>query len=212
MKLRPLYLIVDGERHDDRELIDRVEAAARGGALMVQLRKKQLSDDAFAALYRRLRKRLPDDVKIIANRRVGLADELGVEGLHLGAPPRTVRAARQRVASSIVVGYSAHAIEEAIEAEKQGADFLCYSPVFPPISKSSSSRPVGIRGLREACQAVTVPVYALGGIAPENVASVKRAGAQGIAVIGALLDAPDPQAAAVALVESWSEIETSPKE
>ena len=212
MKFPPLYLITDSERLGEEELIVRVEAAAQGGELMVQLREKQLSDEAFAALYRRLRGRLAESVKIIVNRRVGLVDEFGMDGLQLGAPPSTIRLARKRVASSIVVGYSAHAVDEAVAAENEGADFLCYSPVFPPISKTSSLPPVGAEGLREACQAVAIPVFALGGIAPENVATVKRVGAQGIAVIGAILDAADPQAAVAALLESWSQIETSPKQ
>ena len=211
MKLPPLYLITDGERLGEEELVSRVQAAARGGELMIQLREKQLSDAAFAALYQRLRGCLAGSVKIIVNRRVQLVDKLGVDGLQLGAPPDTIRSARNRIPSSAVIGYSAHEVGEAVAAEHEGADFLCYSPVFPTISKISPLSPVGTEGLHEACQAVGIPVYALGGIAPENVATVKRAGARGIAVIGAVLDAPDPQEAVAALLQSWRQVETPPK-
>ncbi len=201
--LPPLYLITDGERLGQDRLLDAVEAACRAGLRMVQIREKNLDDEALRRLIRALRRRVPSETTLILNRRAQLAAELGLGGVHTGGEPGEVDLARRVSPPGFLVGYSAHAVDEARSALAHGADYVSFSPVFPPRSKRAVLPPVGLDGLRAACSVLSGPVYGLGGIDVDRVGAVREAGAAGVAVIGAILDEDDPGEEARALLRAW---------
>jgi thiamine-phosphate pyrophosphorylase len=201
--LPPLYVITDGARLGEERLLERLEAAFRGGLRMVQVREKHIADDLLADLCRRIRALAPPDALIIVNRRPAVIRAAGAAGVHLGGGYASLVAARHCLPRGALVGYSAHTAGEVRHAADLGADYVSFSPVFPPRSKSSPLVAVGVAGVNAVCRSARVPVYALGGIGPEAVADLRRAGAAGVAAIGAVLDAPDPAAATRAMLEAW---------
>lgn len=130
---------------------------------------------------------------------------LSPSGIHLGrASPEAVRGLRRHAGAGVWIGYSAHTLEEAKCAIEEGADYVTFAPVFPPLSKTRSGEAAGLESLRAVSASAGGPVFALGGVTPARAASVHAAGAYGAAVIGAITDAADPEAAARALLATWS--------
>ncbi len=200
--LPPLYAITDLAR-GERALLDALSGAFRGGLRWVQVRERDLAEEDYRRLVERIRELAPADAIITLNRRVALVEPLGVAGVHTGGDPRRVAEARDALPAGALVGYSAHTPEEVDRVAGLGADYVSYSPVFRPRSKPSSLPPVGLHGIEALCARVRVPVFALGGVGPEHAARIRRAGAAGMAAIGAILDAPDPAAAVRAFLENW---------
>jgi thiamine-phosphate diphosphorylase len=195
-RLRGLYVILDPERADPLEL---AEAAIRGGARLLQLRDKRGNSaetlrlaEAVAARARRER------VVFIVNDRVDLALAAGADGVHLGQQDLPVAAARTIAGHRLIIGCSTNTVAEARQAVGEGADYLGVGAMFPTSSKRDT-RPAGIGRLQEIRAAVSIPIVAIGGITPANAAEVIRAGADMIAVIGAVAGAADPEGAARAL-------------
>ncbi len=175
----------------DRELaggVDRLLAIINrhltAGIEMIQLREKDLPTRQLIALVERvLALPNPHNSKILINSRVDVALTCGAHGVHLPAesiPPSTWR---QITPPDFLIGVSCHKLPEVIHAETERADFAVYSPIFPPISKSGYGPPKGLAALKDACRAVRMPVYALGGVTAENAPSSIAAGAAGIAGI-----------------------------
>lgn len=159
---------------------------------MVQVRRKHLEVEA---LRRELETLLTgrEEVTWILNRHVELAAELGLDGVHVGGEPGAVSRARKILGDRAIVGYSAHAVDEARQALERGADYVSLSPIFAPLSKTHPEPPRGLEFLREASEHLPGPVYALGGITPERVAGARRHGAHGVAVLGAIQSAENPE-------------------
>ena len=177
---------------------------------MVQVREPSWDEDGVRDLILRVRQAISESgqeaVRVLVNRRPALAAELRLDGVHVGGGrPSDVVLARSRVPSGSLVGYSAHSIPEIIEASRFGADYVTYSPIFGAISKDHPLPAVGVDGLREACRISPVPVLALGGVTPDRAAEVRRAGAAGAAMIGAILDAADPGEATARFLEAWEQ-------
>jgi thiamine-phosphate pyrophosphorylase len=203
MALPALYAITDGERLGAERLLDVLARAAAGGLELIQVREKHLGGKDLAVLVRRLRDRLPSGVRLIVNGAVELAARLGLAGVHLGGDVHAVARARASLGPGFAIGYSAHRIEDLDLAASLGADYVSYSPVYRPSSKPSVLPPVGVDGLQRACTRARLPVFALGGVNASRVAELRRAGAAGVAAIGAILDAPDPAAAVRELIDAW---------
>ncbi|MBI4586864.1 MAG: thiamine phosphate synthase [Planctomycetes bacterium] len=201
--LPPLYLITDGARVGEARMLEAAARAARGGLRMIQAREKGLGDEELARFIDRLRRAVPPEILLLANGRVRLVEELDLAGVHLGGDVEQVAAARRALQPGRLVGYSAHSIGEVQRAADLGADYASFSPVFRPLSKESPLPAAGLDGLRRVCERARIPVYALGGITADRAASARQAGAAGVAVIGAILDAADPEAAARELLRSW---------
>lgn len=202
--LPPLYLITDGARVGEARLLDAVAGAGCGGLSMLQIREKHLDRGRLEELVARLRKGLPPETTLTLGRREELVRPLDLDGVHLGGDPREIERARATLPPPFRVGYSAHTLDEISLAEELGADYVSLSPIFPPTSKQSALAPLGVEELRRVCASVSIPVYALGGVTPESVPELRRAGASGVAVIGAILDAPDPEAATRAILGAWN--------
>ncbi len=193
MKLPPLLVISDRSRAGD--VVGTAIAAFRGGCRFFMLREKDLSTAELTEIGARLfAASRPFGAIIVINSDVDAALAVGVEGVHLpqGSP---VAAARGRLGGDRLIGASAHSLEEAAAAAAAGADYVTLSPIFTTASKPGYGPALGMEGLGQVAGAVSVPVFALAGIGPENAAGCIAAGAAGIAVMGGVMAAPDPQEA-----------------
>jgi len=173
--------------------------ALEGGADIIQLRDKSISTHELAEVARRV-KALCDlhQAQLIINDYVDVAREIGC-GVHLGRGDTGIDAARGVLGPRVVIGGTAHAIDEALAAEAVGADYLGFGHIFPTASKHKPTPPVGLDALARVCAAVRIPVLAIGGITEETARACIDAGAHGVAVIAAVCAAPDPRAAARAI-------------
>jgi thiamine-phosphate pyrophosphorylase len=182
-----------------------VAEAIRGGINLVQLREKSLPTREILDLALRLRQITADRVRFVINGRADVALAAGADGVHLPSDGMSVEAARQILGEDAVVGQSVHSVEEARHDGGGSADYVELGTIFPSRSHPGGSA-LGLDPIREAARFGT-PVLAVGGITPENIASVIEAGAAGVAVISAILSAPDPRAAAEQLAaaarEAW---------
>jgi len=166
-------------------------AALEGGARLIQYREKH---KAFAEMVKEA-----EEVKKLCNRygatliindRVDLAKEIDANGVHLGQEDADIEKARHELAGKII-GLSATSLDEALEAQAKGADYIGAGPVFETPSKDDAAPPFGLKTLAEIKRHVSVPIIAIGGITKENMASVLEAGADAVAVISAIAGAND---------------------
>lgn len=164
-----------------------LEAALLGGASLIQLREKDLDPTLFTFLAEICRKLCSHyNAELLINGRPKMAQRLKIGGLHL---PETALD-QDALPKFPVMGISVHSLENAKRAEAQGADYLIYGSVFPTASHPEIAS-VGLDELHKVTQAVSCPVYAIGGISAVNAKSCKEAGAYGVAVISAVWQAPD---------------------
>ena len=173
------------------------ERAVRGGADVIQLRDKSLSCRDLARIGRSIRSvTAPAGAGFIVNDRLDVALACGADGVHLGKGDLRPGVARQIAPPGFIIGVSVGGVEEAVAAGKEGADYVVLSPVFSTGSKNDAGPGLGLGLLREIRKNISVPVLAIGGISYENVCDVIDAGADGVAVISAVVAQPDITAAA----------------
>jgi thiamine-phosphate pyrophosphorylase len=161
-----------------------IERALQNGVDWIQIREKDLSARelyAFTTQVIELARSYP--ARILVNARADVALASRAHGVHLPGSSIAPKILRTIVPAAFLIGVSAHTQEEIRIAQSEGADFVVFGPIFPPLSKSPTGPPVGLDGLRDAVRNVTIPVLALGGITPENTAACIEAGAAGIAGI-----------------------------
>jgi thiamine-phosphate pyrophosphorylase len=198
-----LWLVTDRTRVPDGDLIGVVTACLDAGLPAVQVREKDLGAGDLAALCRRLapiaRAR---GATLAVNDRLDVALAAGADAVQRTSSSLTVADMRAVGGDRLRIGASVHSVDEAIEAERAGADWVVFGPVYDTPSKRRYGAPKGLRSLQETAAAVTVPVIAIGGIGPERVGEVIGAGARGIAVISAILAAPRPADATRALLRA----------
>ena len=200
-----VLLVTDRTRSRGRPVEEVVSAAVRGGVRMVQVREKDLASRQLLVLVRDVLRAAaeaaggPGRVRVFVNDRLDIALAAGAQGVHLGARTIPVAAAR-RVAPALAIGYSAHALEEALEAERDGADFVTFGPVYETRSPGVKAPPRGLAELSAVCRALGIPVFALGGMTAERAPGALAAGAAGVAVVSAVTEAADPAAAAEAIL------------
>ncbi len=186
-------------------LLDRVEAAAEAGGerIAVQLREKDLSPDALFHLAERMKKRLDRHrTPLLINDRADIAAAVGARGVQLRVQSIPAEAARACLPAGAWVGRSTHSVDEVKRATKEGATFALFGPVFGTPSKSPHGPPQGMATLSVACAAAgEMPVFAIGGITPEEVARVRACGAFGVAAQRALVDTASAAAATRAFLD-----------
>jgi thiamine-phosphate pyrophosphorylase len=164
---------------------------------MVQLREKEASAGEFYRIAREVQAvTRRHHVPLVINDRLDIALAVGAEGLHIGQSDLPLPAARRLAGKTMFIGLSASTVEEALEAQAAGADYLGVGAVYPTGSKADAGEAVGIGRLREICAAVRIPVAAIGGVNAGNAAEVMKTGAAGIAVISGILSQPDIEEAA----------------
>ncbi|MBM4430478.1 MAG: thiamine phosphate synthase, partial [Chloroflexi bacterium] len=181
-----LYVLTDAGLSRGRSHLQVVRAAIEGGATAIQYREKQAStrcqlEEALA--LRRLTREA--GVPFIVNDRLDVALAAEADGLHVGQDDLPATIARRWMGRDKILGVSATNLQEALQAEQDGADYLGAGPVFATPTKADAAPPMGVEGLAEICRRVSIPVVAIGGINAENAAAVIKAGADGVAVISA---------------------------
>ena len=197
-----LYVVTDPDLANGLSHSQVAELACRGGADVIQLRDKN-ADDAEFSRYAREVKRICDryGATFIVNDRLEIALECEADGAHLGQSDMPISVARSKVPDGFILGCSVGSPEEAVKAERDGADYVALSPVFDTASKADADPGHGLAVLSKIREAVKIPVLAIGGINKTNAESVVKAGAEGLAVISAVVSQPDVEKAARELRE-----------
>ena len=189
-----LYVILDSAAAAGRDLVEILDAVIAGGARMVQLREKTWPSGQLLPLAERLRARCRQaGVTFVMNDRVDLAVALEADGVHLGQDDLPPRLARPLLRPGMILGVSTHSVEQARRAQADGADYIAVGAMFPTQTKPDFEL-VGPALVRAVRPEIRVPLVGIGGITPQNVGKVIRAGADGVAVISAVCAAPDPAA------------------
>lgn len=197
-----LYLVTD-ELIPFETLLFKVEEAIKGGVTIVQLREKQANGKTFYEKAIKLKKLLDQyNIPLIINDRVDIALAVGADGIHIGQKDIPLKAVKEIVPSHMVIGVSVSTPLEAIQAEKDGADYIGVGSVFPTESKEDAEiLPYGM--LDSILASVHIPAVAIGGINLHNVETLKRKSLAGLAVVSGILHAPDPLIAATLYREKY---------
>jgi thiamine-phosphate pyrophosphorylase len=197
-----LHVITDEMVQDRFTHVEIAERAIAGGADTIQFRDKSKTTSELAAAARAIREVCASrGVPLIVNDRTDIAMAVDADGVHLGRSDLPVRAARELLGPGKIIGGTAGSLEEAIEAQRDGADYVGFGHIYPTASKHKPGEAKGPGSLVDICRAVSIPVIAIGGIGTGNFGPVIDAGAWGIAVIGAVCAAEDPAAAASVLID-----------
>ena len=194
-KTMRLYAVTDRAWVGQGTLGDQVEQALRGGVTCVQLREKSLGVPAIlveaeeiGALCRSY------GVPFLINDRVEIALQCGADGVHVGQKDRAAREVRRLLGPNRILGVSARTVEQAVQAERDGADYLGVGAVFSTSTKADAM-PVSYETLQAICRAVSIPVVAIGGIQRENLLSLAGSGVDGVALVSAIFAAPEVETA-----------------
>lgn len=182
-----LYLCTDRDVLVDTDIYTGVEEAIRGGVTVVQIREKSLGTLEFYNIAVKI-KRITDKYKIplIINDRIDIAQAIDAAGVHLGQSDMPADIARSIIGNNKILGVSTNTLEEAQRAERQGADYVGVGAMFPTTTKDDA-RPVSVQCLKEIKEGISIPVVAIGGINEKNVALLKPANIDGIAVVSDIL-------------------------
>ena len=186
-----LYAVTDRAWLKDQTLYQQVEAALKGGVTCVQLREKELDDEAFlsealeiSALCRRY------GVPFFINDNVGVAIKCKADGIHVGQDDMSASDVRRLVGDGMMLGVSVHTVQEALEAVKAGADCLGVGAMFSTSTKADADV-VTMEDLKDICDAVDVPVVAIGGLGKHNILQLAGTGVDGVALVSAIFSADD---------------------
>jgi len=186
-----LYLITDRKLfHAQCEFYLALETALMAGVKFIQLREKHLPERMILDMaYWVLELAREYGAKLLVNDRVDIALAAGADGVHLGQKSLPAHAVRKITGDDFLIGVSTHSLHEALEAEKDGADFITLGPIYHTPSKARYGEPIGVDVIRQVKSRVSVPVLAIGGIKTDTVHEVLNAGADGVAVISGILTA-----------------------
>lgn len=194
-----LYAITDRHWLNGKTLYSQVELALKGGATMIQIREKDLDENAFLKEAEQIQSLCAKYcVPFIVNDNVELAVKIGADGVHVGQSDMAAKDVRALIGKDKILGVSAQTVEQALEAQKCGADYLGTGAVFPTGSKDGA-QVLGVQTLKEICSAVNIPVVAIGGISKDNILELKKSGIAGVSVISAIFAQNDIVAATAEL-------------
>ena len=195
-----LYLVTDRSLSRGRATAEIVREAVAGGVTCVQLREKNCGTREFLEEAWTVQAALRGTgVPLVVNDRVDIALAIGADGVHLGQRDMAIADARRLGPPGWIIGVSAETVADAVRADKEGADYIGVSPVFATPTKIDTAPPLGLSGLRQMRAATKIPLVAIGGLHAGNARDVIRAGADGLAVVSAIVAANDPCAAAAQL-------------
>ncbi|MFO0697593.1 MAG: thiamine phosphate synthase [Nitrospira sp.] len=187
-----LLLVTDRTQTGSRSLPTLIQQAVSAGLPAIQLRERDLPTGELLPLLQEIQSiTKPRAVPLIVNDRVDLMMALDLEGVHLRSDSLPTHPVRTLIGLRRLVGISTHSVDDVERANQSGADYVVFGPIFDTPSKRSFGPPLGLTVLAEVCHRSTIPVFAIGGITCERVPDVRRAGAHGVAVIGALLTRDD---------------------
>lgn len=202
-----LYAVTDRYWLKENEsLIDVTEKAIKGGATFIQLREKDLPKDKILEEAYALRKLSSKySIPFVLDDDVDIAKKVNADGVHVGQSDMAAKYAREILGDSAIIGVSAQTVEQAIKAEKDGADYLGVGAVFPTSSKDDAED-VDHETLKKICESVSIPVIAIGGINKENIEKLSNTGICGIAVISAIFAEKDIEKATLNLRDKTLEM------
>ncbi len=187
----PLYTIFDPGQSGNRPSLSILNDLLKGGSSVIQLRVKEKPAKEFLQLAMEMRRQTSQaGCLLIVNDRVDIALACGADGVHLGQEDLPLTAAR-RIMGNKLIGISTHTLEQAKEAERGGADYIGFGPIFGSVTKETGYSPRGLPMLQEIRSVVRLPMVAIGGITEANVTKVWQAGADAAAMIGDLIAAKD---------------------
>ena len=196
-----LYAVTDRHWLNGRTLYEVVKESLDGGATFIQLREKELDNEHFLEEAKELKKLCAEyKVPFVINDNVDIAIQMDADGVHVGQSDMEAGDVRAKLGPDKIIGVSAQTVEQAILAEKRGADYLGVGAVFPTGSKDDADD-VSHETLKAICDAVSIPVIAIGGITVDNTPELAGTGICGIAVISAIYAADDIPAATAKLKE-----------
>ena len=194
-----LYAVTDRAWVGRQTLLEQIEDALQGGVTMVQLREKELPEDAFTAEAMEVKALCHRyGVPLLIDDNVDVALKSGADGVHVGIEDTPVAEIRARAGRDFIIGATAKTVEQARAAQTAGADYLGVGAVFPSPTKKNAVR-ITVEQLRDICGSVTIPAVAIGGISLDNIRELCGGGMRGVAVISALFGADDIAGAARAL-------------
>lgn len=186
-----LYAVTDRTYIGKKSLSQKVQEVIEGGATFIQLREKNLNQSDLLLEAKEIQTLCKKaHVPFVINDDVQLAKEIDADGVHVGQEDMEAASARELLGPDKIVGVSAQTVEQALLAEKMGADYLGVGAVFPTNSKDDAED-VSFETLKAICEAVSIPVIAIGGIHKDNVLQLKGSGIVGVAVISALFSQED---------------------
>lgn len=191
----PLYLVTDSLDYSDTAFLAQVDAACAGGVDVVQLREKQSSSRAYferALAVKRITDRY--QIPLIIDDRLDIAQAVDAAGVHLGQQDLSVAIARQLLGPDKIIGATTKTLAQAHTAVAQGANYLGVGAIFPTTTHVETVH-TSVETLGEIKRAVTIPVYAIGGLNSRNVKAIKPARVDGVAVVSAIMKASDPKTA-----------------
>lgn len=207
-----LYFITDSTIYTEKEFLYRVEQALMGGATLIQVREKERSTLEYMLLAEKVhtiseRYRVP----LIIDDRVDVALAVDAEGVHLGAADMPIKTARKLMGNGKIIGATAKSVSAAREASKQGADYLGVGAIYSTTTKVKTVL-TSTEVLRDICDAVSVPVNAIGGLNKNNLEILKGIPIDGICVVSAIMKADDPRKATEELKERIKKLGLCKKE
>ncbi len=197
-----LYVVLGREQSCGRDFLEVTHAAIAGGAGAIQLRDKEMGKRELLEWAKRLREITAEaGVTFLINDHLDAALASGADGVHLGQGDFPIPQARDILGPSMIIGASSHSLEQAQRAEQEGASYVNVGPVFPTATKKGGHPPVGPELIRTVLDRVSIPITTMGGINLSNVDQVLAQGARRVAVVSAVVGAPDIRIAARALCE-----------
>ncbi|MBI3812653.1 MAG: thiamine phosphate synthase [Nitrospirae bacterium] len=196
-----LILVTDRHQTASRPLDAVAREALSGGVRAVQLREKDLPARELLRWAETLRSLTREfGARLLINDQVDVCMTVGADGVHLRADSLPIPAVRRILGPERLIGQSVHSASEALEAQRAGADFIVLGPVYDTPSKRAMGKPLGLSGIRSSSVQIAIPVFAIGGIRSDRIQDVIRSGAYGVAVITAILQAPNSREAAEVLL------------
>ena len=185
-----LYAVTDRRwLKENQSLSDAVKEAVNGGATMIQLRGKNMSDDELKKEALLIKDSC--NVPLIIDNNIEVCKAVGADGVHVGQDDMPVKEARAILGDDYVIGATAHNVSEAIQAEKDGADYLGVGAAFGSSTKNDAKKIVSLEEYKKITQAVSIPVVAIGGINETNIMKLKGLGLSGVAVVSAIFAKDD---------------------
>lgn len=201
-----LHVLTDTMLQTRFSHVELARLAIRGGADVIQFRHKDSATNQMIDTARQLKAVCAGmGAELIINDRIDVAMAIDADGVHLGQGDFPINQARRMLGPGKIIGGSADSLAEALQCQADGADYVGFGPVFPTTSKDDAGPVTGLEVLAQVCLALRIPVVAIGGVGPANVARVLRAGARGVAVIGAVCCQQDPEAATIGLLRAMDQ-------
>jgi thiamine-phosphate pyrophosphorylase len=198
-----LLVVTDRHQTNGRPLVPLLQRVLTVTVPIVQLRERDLSARELVTLAREVRAVTASHrPPLLINDRIDIALALEGVGVHLRSDSLSVSVARRLLGAQRILGISVHSVEEVMEAESQGADYIVLGPIYETPSKKKFGPPLGIHTLEKACRLVRIPIIGIGGVTAVRALEMRRAGAFGVAVITAILGAADVESATRELLEA----------